>query len=245
MRVAASTRLVGLLRTRRCGAWEPPQPRPARAAASAAASIAAIGGSSSIGVSTIGELSAAAAPSSTRFAATAAASSGRPSVRRLRRMAARPTAQPPRPARRSPPFPRELHHPRGVRVRGRHGAGGGGGVAGRLALSAVARRAPRSILVFLLDVLVDQLLELPRGLLRSVVDVRRRRWASRRALARALDAHPRAFEALVDRDLDRDAVALLDVGELGALLVEHDRSRLRARRGAGSGRRGRAPPRPR
>src|SRR6185312_7264406 len=45
----------------------------------------------------------------------------------------------------------------------------------------------------------------------------------------ALDGHPGAFEALVDQDLDRHAVAMLDIGELGALLVEHIDARFLAR----------------
>src|SRR5206468_9240736 len=45
---------------------------------------------------------------------------------------------------------------------------------------------------------------------------RHRDWAR----TRALDAHPRALEALVDLDVDHHAVALLDIGKLAALLVE-------------------------
>ena len=39
--------------------------------------------------------------------------------------------------------------------------------------------------------------------------------------ARAVDRHACALEALVDQNLDLNAIALLDLGELGALLVEH------------------------
>ena len=63
--------------------------------------------------------------------------------------------------------------------------------------------------------------------------------------ARALDAHAGAFEALVDHDLDRHSIAMLDVGELGALLVEHVDRRVPSRRAGRSFRRGRAPPHPR
>ena len=41
-----------------------------------------------------------------------------------------------------------------------------------------------------------------------------------RARPRAVHAHPRPFEALVDEDFDRHAVACLDLGEFGPLLVE-------------------------
>ena len=41
-----------------------------------------------------------------------------------------------------------------------------------------------------------------------------------RSRARAFDGHPRAFEALVDHDVDRDSIAQLNVSQLGALLVE-------------------------
>jgi hypothetical protein len=43
---------------------------------------------------------------------------------------------------------------------------------------------------------------------------------SYRPRARAVDGHPCAFKALVDQHFDADAVPLLDVAELGALLVE-------------------------
>src|SRR6185503_16293728 len=50
-----------------------------------------------------------------------------------------------------------------------------------------------------------------------------------RPRAGALDGHPRAFEALVDDDLDEDTVALFNIGKLCALLVEHIDRRFPAR----------------
>src|SRR5205085_5330049 len=90
-----------------------------------------------------------------------------------------------------------------------------------------------SLGLFLFFLLVCRLVELGLVLLIGLVGDRRRRRYRPRCRhwpwARAVDRHLGAFEALVDDDLDRHAIALLDVGQLGALLVEQIDRRLAAR----------------
>ena len=222
--------------------------------------MSAIGGSSSVGRSTIGELSgstgcfgfgrrrrlcvratapalAAALPSSSAVGAGISrfsSSSDVASTEALHRFRELPRRLP--------------HRPRGVRVRVRRACGGGACALGdrlrlralrRLALERACRLLPRlpprppprrsRPRLFFLD--------RPRLLTRG---------ASDRAAAPELSTVIRAPSkpSSITTSID-DPVALLDVGELGALLVEHIDGSFAPGAKAGSARPVRAPPRPR
>src|SRR6185503_13085840 len=101
-------------------------------------------------------------------------------------------------------------------------------IAPLLAVAALlAARLARLVGLFLLVLFLALVVDLVDRLL--FPDGRRRRGEARalgRRRAVRFDAHPRAFEAFVDHDLDGDAVARLDLADLGALLVEQVDRRL-------------------